>query len=286
MGEKLIELKDANKYFDNKLILENINLSIRKGETLAILGHNGSGKSTLLRMIAGLSSLSSGERKVYKNTNEFNIGYVPEHFYKLNFTPYEYLYDLGKIRGLTNQHIIQRINKLINMFNLYSLKDTLIKYLSKGTIQKISFIQSILIEPDILLLDEPISGQDDASQDTVIEILSDFKQKGIAVVLACHEKYLVNKLADKIAEINNNRLFLNSYPLSSSNSLMLICFKPSPNFSLKSLNEFEKVENMQIDSNLIKLSVSNLCSDVILMHLLQNDCKILSVRKFTQNDEF
>lgn len=156
--ESLITLENVSKIYGNKCVLDNINLKTVRGQNLAIIGDNGTGKSTLLRIIAGLSSLSSGKRILCTNGDKLKIGYVPDRFPKLNFTQYEYIYYMGKIEGFSQTYIDKCSSELFQTFNTDLMKDTRIKYLSKGTIQKVAAIQAFMSKPDILLLDEPLIG--------------------------------------------------------------------------------------------------------------------------------
>ncbi|WP_052712580.1 ATP-binding cassette domain-containing protein [Clostridium scatologenes] len=156
--ESLITLENVSKIYGNKCVLDNINLKIVRGQNLAIIGDNGTGKSTLLRIIAGLSSLSSGKRILCTNGDKLKIGYVPDRFPKLNFTPYEYIYYMAKLEGFSQTYIDKCSSELFQTFNIDLMKDTRIKYLSKGTIQKVAVIQAFMSKPDILLLDEPLIG--------------------------------------------------------------------------------------------------------------------------------
>ena len=96
--EDLIKLENVSKDYDGNIVVKEVNLSIRKGQSIGIVGANGSGKSTLLRVIAGLTKVSSGKRLQKDN---IKINYVPEHFPKMNFTPAEYLYHIGTFQGFT-----------------------------------------------------------------------------------------------------------------------------------------------------------------------------------------
>lgn len=203
--KKIIELEKITKNYNGKVVLNNINLDIFENQLLAIIGPNGTGKSTLLRIISGLSTASSGKRVVY-NKEEIKIGYVPDRFPKLNFTPEEYLYYMGSLQGLSKEFIRERSEELFTIFNMQNMKDTRIKYLSKGTIQKVSVMQAIMDKPDMLLLDEPISGQDSEAEKVFIDILEQLKEKGISIILACHEMYLVERLADRVINIINGQI--------------------------------------------------------------------------------
>src|SRR3989339_717093 len=105
MNNVILELKNLTKKYGNITILDNISLSILKNQCMAIVGTNGCGKSTLLKIIAGLSSIPSGERILNESKCNINIGYVPEHFPKLPLNPIEYLTHMGKIQGLFNSKI-------------------------------------------------------------------------------------------------------------------------------------------------------------------------------------
>ncbi|PJI07743.1 MULTISPECIES: ATP-binding cassette domain-containing protein [Clostridium] len=274
--EELIKLEDVSKSYRNKKILSNINLSIFKGQTLAVIGKNGAGKSTLLKIIAGLSKVSGGRRIVKGDRLKLNIGYVPDRFPKLNFTPHEYILHMGKIEGLSNNHIDKVEKELFNDFNLNSMKDTQIKYLSKGTIQKVAVIQAMLSKPDILLLDEPLSGQDVDSQEKNISILEKLKSEGIAMVLACHEAYLVEKLADKTVKIQNAKMLCFS---QDTHKNMFIVFKISEDFDLNLVKSFKGLLNASQNGRLANILVDPKYSDSSIMHLINMGCSIVSVKE-------
>lgn len=277
--EKLIVLKDVDKYYGNKNVLNNINLAILRGETLAVIGANGTGKSTLLRIIAGLSNLSSGRRILCDKGDKLKIGYVPDYFPKLNFTPYEYICHMGKMQGLSEAYINQFSGELFNTFNIGLMKNTRIKYLSRGTIQKVAVIQAIISKPDILLLDEPLSGQDNKSQEKFIDILQKFKTEGVCIVLACHEMYLVDELADKIVEIKGGEIVSHAHNENNGYTNMLICFKAAKEFDVSIVKEFPGLLNMTQDGQLVSILMNKSYSDANILKLLQMGCSIVSVNK-------
>lgn len=274
--EELIKLEDVSKNYKNKKILSNINLSIFKGQTLAVVGKNGAGKSTLLKIIAGLSRVSEGRRIVNGDRRKLNIGYVPDGFPKLNFTPHEYIWHMGKIESLSNTHINKVEKELFNDFNLNSMKDTRIKYLSKGTIQKVAVIQAMLSKPDILLLDEPLSGQDIDSQEKNIAILEKLKSEGITMVLACHEVYLVEKLADKTVKIEDTKILCFMKDIHKN---MSIVFRISEDFDLNLVKSFKGLLNVNQKKNLVNILVDKKYSDSSIMHLINMGCSIVSVKE-------
>ncbi|MHA9741948.1 ATP-binding cassette domain-containing protein [Robinsoniella peoriensis] len=155
MAEQLIDVIGVSKYFGKDRILEDINFSVEKGKTIALVGHNGCGKSTLLRMIALLTTVSGGEIIHHK---KWRITYIPERFPKSDFTAREYVVSMGMLEGLSKEEAKERGSDLLKTFFMESMADKPMKYLSKGTLQKTAVIQALLTKADILLMDEPLSG--------------------------------------------------------------------------------------------------------------------------------
>ncbi|MDP4093227.1 MAG: ATP-binding cassette domain-containing protein [Bacillota bacterium] len=273
--DTLIELRNASKRFGKKVVFEDVQFKIMQAQTLALTGQNGSGKSTLLRIIAGLSNLSSGQRLLSGERKKLRIGYVPEHFPKLHFTPNEYLTYMGSIQGLSKAHIQDKISELFDMFSISSMQNTYIKYLSKGSIQKIAVIQALLSEPELLLLDEPLSGQDSDSQASFIDLLHKYKKQGLGIVLACHEKFLVDKLADRVAIIRNKKIDVLSSRLKP---VMTITFRTNENF-VHEKPDFEGILSCSYEGQSCTIICDKEKCDNIIYNLLNMKCSIESVNE-------
>lgn len=278
MNKELIILKNVSKKYEGKIILENINISIRCNQSLVIVGANGSGKSSLLRIIAGLSFIASGTRVVHEEA--LKISYVPEHFPKLSFYPIEYLFHMGEIQGLSKPYIHSRVNEFFEIFNISpAMQKTRIRNLSKGSLQKIAVIQALLKTPDILILDEPLSGQDRESQDEFINLLHGLKRQGITIVLACHEHYLVEQIADKVIVVENKGITLDSNfskPSYQKND-MVISFTMDDKKGLQTLVAIEGVIECSHKDEMEILCVKSEYSDDILIKILNMGGSICSV---------
>lgn len=273
--EKVITLENVTKKYDGKVILNSINLDIFKNQLLAITGPNGTGKSTLLRIISGLCSTTSGKRIIYSSQKDIKIGYVPDRFPKINFTPKEYLYYMGRLQGLSEEFIKKRSSELFNLFNMANMQNTRIKYLSKGTIQKVSIVQAIMTEIDLLLLDEPISGQDCESEKVSIDILEQLKKRGISIVLSCHEMYLVEKLADRVVSIRNGEIESDKYK-KQQRDCMKICFKLDKTIETSLKNVIDLYEEEGNRAILVDKSFS----DDTILKLLGLGANIISVNLY------
>ena len=203
MAEHLIDIIGVSKQFGKDRILEDINFSVEKGKTIALVGHNGCGKSTLLRMIALLTTASEGKIIHHK---KWKMTYIPERFPKSDFTAREYVVNMGMLEGLSKEEAKERGGELLKTVFMDSMADKPMKYLSKGTLQKTAVIQALLTKADILLMDEPLSGQDVESQNIFMGMIQDYVKGGGSVVMSCHEKKLINRLADIVYEIKDGHL--------------------------------------------------------------------------------
>jgi len=203
MDEKIISLSNVAKSFGRNQVLDDINLTIHKGQSIALVGNNGSGKSTLLKIICGLANATSG-KVTYSGKLKFN--YVPEHFPKMGITAKQYLMHMGLIEGIAADRINEKLQELLQTFFMEHMADTQMKNLSKGSLQKVAVIQALLSRPDVLLLDEPLSGQDLQSQRRFIHLVKELILQEVTVIMSCHEMLLVNQLSDVAYEIKSQKL--------------------------------------------------------------------------------
>lgn len=199
----MITLNNIVKQYNKKVVLNDINLTIHTGQSIAFTGHNGCGKSTLLKVIAKLVRPTAGEI-CYERPLLFH--YVPEHFPKMNLTAEEYLLCQGKMDGLSEEEVVGRVKELSEDFFLNQMLDTPMKHLSKGSLQKVGVIQALLKEPEVLILDEPLSGQDVMSQQVFIRKINELRKKQVTILMSCHEPYLVDAISDVIYHFDHGHL--------------------------------------------------------------------------------
>lgn len=217
----MIELKHIVKEYNKKVVLDDINLAIGQGQSAAFIGHNGCGKSTLLKVIAGLVRSTKGTVCLEKGKL---IHYVPEHFPQMNLTAMQYLLYMGKMDNLESGILRIYIHKLAEEFFVSNMLDIPMKYLSKGSLQKIGVIQALLKEPDILLLDEPLSGQDVMSQQVFIQKMQELKKHNVTILMSCHESYLIDDIADEVYQIADGKVVLASPKLSGNVQRYMMSF--------------------------------------------------------------
>lgn len=197
--EKIITFENVTKSYNGKSVIDGISHDFFSGESIAFAGHNGCGKSTMLKIIAGFTKINRGNVKYHKKVR---FSYVPEKFPGLDIKMIKYLKAIADMEGVP----YSEVNKLIEEFFLDSMTDTKMSNMSKGSLQKVGVIQALMAPHDIILLDEPLSGQDTDSQEVFIGKINELKKQGITIFMSCHEKKLMDEISDKIYTINKGKL--------------------------------------------------------------------------------
>ncbi|GAA0178443.1 hypothetical protein SH2C18_15000 [Clostridium sediminicola] len=266
MGDKLIVINNVSKSFGKKKVLNDINIVVEKGQSIALLGHNGSGKSTFLKIICGLSRINSGQIS-YSADLKFN--YVPERFPKMNITAKQYIKHMGLIDGLSPQVIEQKSEELFSKFFMKEMIDISLKHLSKGTLQKVSVIQAIMTKPDVLLLDEPLSGQDMESQNVFIELINELNKHGVTIIMSCHERFLVKKISDVVYEIKNGKLEYKELSELYKTEYDILNFLKSNEHKIISSDIEDMVEKIENYDGKIKMVVQREKSNELIIKMIE-----------------
>jgi ABC-2 type transport system ATP-binding protein len=213
-GEAAITIKNLKKSYGSKEVLKGINLEVYKGQIIGYIGPNGAGKSTTIKLMLGLVEGYTGEIKVFgqdiSNGNieyKKKIGYVPEvaEIYD-NLTAREYLTFIGELYGMEYENADVKARKLMKVFGIEGVYNSRITSFSKGMRQKVLLISSLLHNPDILFLDEPLSGLDANSVMVVKEILAKLAEQGKTIFYSSHIMEVVEKISSRIILINDGQI--------------------------------------------------------------------------------
>ncbi|SHH23096.1 ABC transporter ATP-binding protein [Tepidibacter thalassicus] len=190
--EEVITARDINFVYENgKHALKGINLSVYKGEVLGILGENGGGKSTLLKNICGLLKPTNGRLSV-----KGEVGYLSQNpnDYLFNDSVYEELKYTLDNKGIKDYGIIE---KILNDLDIYRYKDINPRDLSGGERQRVAIASILVMEPDILILDEPTRGLDKDLKEKLGNLILDLKRKGKTIILVTHDVEFTSKFCDR-----------------------------------------------------------------------------------------
>ena len=201
-----------SKSGQRKTAVNDLSLSVQAGEVFGFLGPNGAGKTTTMNVLLGFVPATSGEASLFGvNVREpiarQRIGYLPELTYYYKFlTAEELLRFYGKIFGLHRAEADRRIDQLLKLVELESVRNRTIKTYSKGMQQRVGLAQALINNPDLLILDEPTSGLDPLGRMKVREIIQRLKNEGKTVFFSSHELGEVETVCDRVAIINQGQL--------------------------------------------------------------------------------
>jgi ABC-2 type transport system ATP-binding protein len=212
--EPIITIKNLSKSYGNKEVLKDINLEVYRGEVIGYIGPNGAGKSTTVKIMLGLIGEYDGEinilgQDIKKEGIDYKrkIGYVPEtgDIYE-NLTAREYLTFIGELYGMDYEEADVKAERLMELFGIKDVYDSRISSYSKGMRQKTLIISALINDPDILFLDEPLSGIDANSVMVFKEILAELKSQGKTIFYSSHIMEVVEKISSRIVLINDGQI--------------------------------------------------------------------------------
>lgn len=211
---QILEIIDLKKSFGEKQVLKGINLKINKGSIIGYIGPNGAGKSTTVKIIMGLVTGYTGEIRIFgedisKDDGSYRkkIGYVPEvpEIYD-SLTGKEYLTFIAQLYDIDYDKADDKARKLMDILGIADVYEKRISSYSKGMKQKLILISSLIHDPEILFLDEPLSGLDANSVMIIKEILSYLAKEGKTIFYSSHIMEVVEKISDRIILINNGEI--------------------------------------------------------------------------------
>ncbi len=212
----MISLSRVEKKFGRFTALKDITLNINSGEFYCLLGPNGAGKTTTLKLLSGLLKPSKGVINILNKdiSKEFHtvkqhLGLIPETpFLYDNLTVYEFLDFIGSIFDVERKELTEKIGYYLNAFNFTDKKHQLIKSLSHGMKQRVSYIANFIHSPKILLIDEPFVGLDPQSIKTLKTLLKGHTQSGNTILMSTHILEIAENLADRIGILDKGELIV------------------------------------------------------------------------------
>ena len=227
----IIEFQNISLSYGKRLILDKINFKINKGQIFGMLGPNGVGKSTIFNLITGLISpnegkiLINGEEvnsyPVYLRTKKFRVGYVPQYggFFN-NLTLYDNLKAVGEIVLDSKNLVKDKIDYLINKFELENIKDVKAKFLSGGQKKKLVIAISLLSDPKVLLLDECFAALDVLTIKMLQEIIVNLQQENEITICICdHQARDLLACVDIAMILSNCKIVAQDSPLNLVNNI-------------------------------------------------------------------
>ena len=206
----MMKVTNLTHYYNKDLALENINLEIKSGEFIAIIGESGSGKSTLLSVLSTLLKPTSGDivyeginYKDIKNIDDFrknNIGFIFQFHYLINYLSVKENINLANEKASKEE-----IFDLLKLLGIENLIDKYPNEISGGQRQRVAIARALINNPKIIFADEPTGNLDSKNSLNVFELFKTFANKGTTIIVATHDKSLA-LLANKIYEVKDGKI--------------------------------------------------------------------------------
>ena len=212
--EAIVEINNLVKYYGQKQVLHGIQLNILPGQIIGYIGPNGAGKSTTVKILCGLIDDFEGDVKVFGNdlrTSQLEIkkriGYIPENaaLYE-SLTPLEFMQFVGQMRGIEDDVIRSKAEALMDIFEMKSNLNQRIATFSKGMRQKVMICSALIHNPELIFMDEPLSGLDANSVIMVKEMLIHLAHDGKTIFYSSHLMDVVEKISDRIILIDQGKV--------------------------------------------------------------------------------
>lgn len=207
-----LTIKNVNKSYGDKKVVDNISLEINKPGVYGLLGTNGAGKTTTIRMLLGILKKDSGE--INWNGKEVkrkhvNFGYLPEErgvYPKVNV--YTQLMYFAKLKGMKEEKADEAIKYWMKRLEVEEYMNMTAEKLSKGNQQKIQFITAVVHDPELIVLDEPFSGLDPVNTEIIRNVILELIKKGKYIIMSAHQMSVVEEFCTDVLILNKGKTVL------------------------------------------------------------------------------
>jgi ABC-2 type transport system ATP-binding protein len=213
VNDPALVLKGVSKAFAGPVAVRDLSLEVPRGSVFGLLGPNGAGKTTTLRMVMNILGADAGSIRILgqlaDHATRDRIGYMPEErgLYPRMVLEEQLLF-MASIKGLPRKVAAERMGPWLERLGLAEWRRRKTNELSKGMQQKAQFIATVLHEPDVLIMDEPMSGLDPVGMDVMRDVMVDLSRRGATIVLSSHQMDTVEKLCDRVVLINKGEKVL------------------------------------------------------------------------------
>ncbi|MGQ0667578.1 MAG: ABC transporter ATP-binding protein [Nitrospiraceae bacterium] len=193
-------------------VLEGLNLDVRRGEVFGFLGPNGAGKTTTIKILMGLIYPTAGRamlfgRPIGDHEAKARLGFLPESPYFYDYlTATEFLQFYGHLFSLRGHELDQRVTDLLRMVGMSHARDLQLRKFSKGMLQRVGIAQALINDPELVVLDEPMSGLDPVGRKEIRDLILRLKESGKTVFFSSHILHDAELLCDRVAIILKGRM--------------------------------------------------------------------------------
>ncbi|WP_346899232.1 ABC transporter ATP-binding protein [Clostridium sp. UBA7503] len=256
-----LKVNNLAKSYGDKLVVDNLSFSIDEPGVFGLLGTNGAGKTTTIRMMLGMLKKDNGtitwNGKPY-NSKEVSTGYLAEErgIYS-KFTVLDQLIYFGELKGMTRKEALKSIEYWLERLEATEYRNKRAEQLSKGNQQKIQFIAALISNPEVLILDEPLSGLDPVNTDLFKDIIKEEIARGKYIIMSSHQMSTIEEFCENLIILNKGKTVLsgNLKEIKKSygrNHLILNC-----DGDIKELLEKANMKILNKNQDYIELSINS-----------------------------
>lgn len=256
-----LKVNNLAKSYGDKLVVDNLSFSIEEPGVFGLLGTNGAGKTTTIRMMLGMLKKDNGtitwNEKPY-NSKEVSTGYLAEErgIYS-KFTVLDQLIYFGELKGMTRKEVLKSIEYWLERLEATEYRNKRAEQLSKGNQQKIQFIAALISNPEVLILDEPLSGLDPVNTDLFKDIIKEEIARGKYIIMSSHQMSTIEEFCENLVILNKGKTVLsgNLKEIKKSygrNHLILNC-----DGDIKELLEKANMKILNENQDYIELSINS-----------------------------
>lgn len=280
----MLKVENVSKYYKDKLALKDFSISLEKSKAIGVIGVNGSGKTTFFKVLLNLLEKDSGfisfkGKSICSYPNAL-LGYLPEErsLYK-DLTVYDQVMLLGRLKNIPDETIESNLNDLLKELNVKEYKNMTIGKLSKGNQQKIQIICALIHDPEIVILDEPLSGLDIVNVNLLKKLIHKLKKQGKYILLSSHQFEHIEEFCEDIIILKKGFTSFNGSIKSLINDSKTLYIRLSESLKDKYINEIDhialsasgsfynfEIANKEYAKKMFKIIVNKETPDNISLH--------------------
>lgn len=282
----MLTVKGLSKKFNNHIVVNNVNFTLKKGLCTALIGPNGAGKTTTLRMLTGLMKPSEGRITYTNNKLDFRhiIGYLPQYpKFDEWMTGYEFLSYCSELYGFSHSETKERTIKLLEQVGLADAQKKRIGTYSGGMKQRLGIAQALIHDPEILFLDEPVSSLDPIGRRDVLTLMEQLKET-MTILFSTHILNDADEISDSVIVLKDGKVVedgtMNDLQKKYTTSKIIIQLTKNESNKIDAIGELSTVTSVEKVGNYIHLYVTDihLARNELLQFVLNNNLHLIEFR--------
>lgn len=283
----IVDIKNLVKKYGNKVVINDLNLSIEEGEIYGLLGPNGAGKTTLINSIIGITAIESGEIKIFgkqmnkaKNEIKKNIGVVPQNIALFTeFSAYENVKFFGKLYGLKGKELEDGVKEALDFVELWDRKNDRPGKYSGGMQRRLNIACAIVHKPQLIIMDEPTVGIDPHSRNHIMESIKRLNELGSTIIYTSHYMEEVEALCGKVAIVNHGKVVIEGTKdevknyIKEDKTLEVVLDKNDPQ-CIEQISKINLVKSCSYEGNKLVVIISKTCDDISEIIKVLSGCNV------------